>query len=252
MTGAGSGIGRATALRLASKGVRLLLVGRRESNGRTLAEIGGSAAGAELFEMDLERYPDAFQNLAEKIGRMGARRPGVVLAAAIVDDLSAATPLDRLRDLERVHRTNVAGNLAVMQACLPSMLAAGFGRALFFAGGGAAHAFPLFSAYSLSKVATVRLVENLAEAHPPKTGLSFVCLAPGAVDTPMLGKVLAAGATVRTRTAIGEPVGFIEAYMASESAALSGKYVHVRDDWRPFLEGKAVPEANRFLLRRTE
>ena len=64
--------------------------------------------------------------------------------------------------------------------------------------------------------------------------------------------LVAAGATVRTRTAIGEPVGFIEAYMASESTALSGKYVHVRDDWRPFLEGKAVPEANRFLLRRTE
>ena len=65
---------------------------------------------------------------------------------------------------------------------------AGFGRVVFVLAG----AGPLmpairpFPAYALSKVSTVRLVENLAATHPPSSGLSFVCLAPGAVDTPML------------------------------------------------------------------
>jgi NAD(P)-dependent dehydrogenase (short-subunit alcohol dehydrogenase family) len=256
MTGAGSGIGRATALRLATMGVRLLLVGRRESNERTIATMGssgaGDGAGAELFEMDLERYAEAFPRLAERVGAMDARRLGLVLAAGRVDDLSRKAPVERLRDFERVHLTNVVGNLAVMEACLPSMLSAKFGRAVLFAGGGAANAFSLFPAYSLSKVATVRAVENLAEAHPPTSGLSFVCLSPGAVDTPMLATVVAAGAKIRTRTSVDESVGFIEAYMASDSNSLSGKYVHVRDDWKPYLSGGAVPEAGRFLLRRTE
>jgi NAD(P)-dependent dehydrogenase (short-subunit alcohol dehydrogenase family) len=252
LTGAGSGIGRAVALRLAEKGVRLVLVGRRASNERTLASIGKADAGAELFELDLEDYADGFARLAERVERIGARRLGVVLAASRVDEPSAKTPLERLRDHESVYRTNVVGNLAVLQACLPGMLAARFGRVVFFAGGGAAYAFPLFPAYGLSKVSTVRMVENLAAEHPAQTGLSFVCLAPGAVDTPMLEKVLKAGGTVRTRTSINEAVGFIEAYLGSTSNALTGRYVHVRDAWAPFLEGTAVPEGNRFLLRRIE
>lgn len=70
---------------------------------------------------------------------------------------------------------------------------AGFGRVVFFAGGGAACAYPLFSDCALSKVSTVRLVENLAVEYPPSTGFSFVALAPGAVATPMLSKVEADG-----------------------------------------------------------
>ena len=151
-----------------------------------------------------------------------------------------------------MYRTNVVGNLGVLEACLPFMLDARFGRVLLFAGGGAANAFPLFPAYGLSKTSTVRMVENLAEAHPPSTGISFVCLAPGAVDTPMLAKVLAAGAKVRTRTSADEAAAFVEAYLGSDSNALSGKYVHVRDDWKPYLSGGQTPAPGRFLLRRTE
>jgi NAD(P)-dependent dehydrogenase (short-subunit alcohol dehydrogenase family) len=252
LTGAGGGIGRAVAVRLAELGVRMILVGRRASNEATLAAMGPRASCAELFEMDLEDCAAGFDRLRERVSRAGAVRPGLVLAASRLDDLSSAGPLERLRDHERVYRTNVVGNLAVLEAALPALLAARFGRIVMFAGGGAAYAFPLFPAYGLSKVATVRLVENLAESHPPGTGLSFVCLAPGAVETPMLAKVLAAGGKVRTRTAAAEAVGFIEAYLASDSMALSGRYVHVRDAWGQYLSGGKAPEPGRFLLRRTE
>ena len=252
LTGAGSGIGRAIAARLAGLGVRLVLVGRRESNERTLAALGPCPAGAELFELDLEEYAGGFGGRAEKVREIGPSRLGVVLAASRLDDPTATSPVDRLRDHERVFRTNVVGNLAVLEACLPSMISARFGRVLLFAGGGAANAFPLFPAYGLSKTSTVRMVENLAEAHPPSTGISFVCLAPGAVDTPMLAQVLAAGAKVRTRTAVDEAVGFVEAYLKSDSLALNGKYIHVRDDWAKYLSGGQTPEPGRFLLRRTE
>jgi NAD(P)-dependent dehydrogenase (short-subunit alcohol dehydrogenase family) len=252
LTGGGGGIGRAIAGRLARLGVRLLLVGRRESNERTLAALDPGPAGAGLFELDLEDYAGGFAALAERVREIGPSRLGVVLAASRLDDPSAKSPVERLRDHERVFRTNVVGNLAVLEACLPFMLANRFGRVLLFSGGGAANAFPLFPAYSLSKTSTVRMVENLAEAHPPSTGISFVCLAPGAVDTPMLAQVLAAGAKVRTRTSVDEAVGFVEAYLKSESLALSGKYIHVRDEWAPFLSGGKTPEPGRFLLRRTE
>jgi NAD(P)-dependent dehydrogenase (short-subunit alcohol dehydrogenase family) len=252
LTGGGGGIGRTVAVRLAELGVRLLLVGRRESNERTLSALGKCSAGAELFELDLENYAEGFARLADRVGRIAPSRLGLVLAASRLDDSAAQTPMDRLRDHERVYRTNVVGNLAVLEACLPAMLAAHFGRVVLFAGGGAAYAFPLFPAYGLSKASTVRMVENLAELYPPAVGLSFVCLAPGAVETPMLAQVIAAGGTVRTRTSAAETVAFVEAYLRSDSTALSGRYIHVRDAWGPYLDGGAVPEAGRFLLRRTE
>jgi 3-oxoacyl-[acyl-carrier protein] reductase len=252
LTGGGGGIGREVARRMAERNIRLLLVGRRESNERTLAAIGPCPAGAELFEMDLENYGDGFERLASAVRQIAPLRPGIVLAASRLDDRLTSTPLERLRDYERVYRTNLIGNLAVLEACLPSLLQARHGRVVFFAGGGAAYPFPQFPAYASSKVSTVRTVETLAEAHPATTGLSFVCLSPGAVDTPMLAQVLAAGCKVRTRTSASEAVGFIDAYLESDSLILSGKFVHVRDEWRPYLSGGRTPEPDRFLLRRTE
>ena len=68
----------------------------------------------------------------------------------------------------------------------------------------------------------------------------------------MLAKVKAAGWEVKTQTSITEPVEFIRAYLRSESTALTGRYIHVRDDWMPYLENAGQPPGNKFFLRRVE
>jgi len=248
LTGAGSGIGRALALRLASEGMPVLLVGRAASTRRTVAEVVAIGGRAEFIEGDLTHFENFAPTLVEHLSTRPERRWGAVLACSMLDPEGEAATASAY---EAVLRTNVLGNLAVLEAALPRMLQEKYGRVIFFAGGGAAYAYPAFPGYALSKVATVRLVENLAARHPAgRTGCSFVCLAPGAVDTPMLAKVIEAGGVVNTRTAIEEPVGFAVAYLRSDSPALSGRYVHVRDDWKAVLAGTLVLGPDQFLLRR--
>lgn len=249
VTGAGSGIGRAIALRLAELGIPLVLVGRPGSINPTCELIAARGGTVDVFPCDLQDHASHQSALSALVSAKGPRRWGVVLAASVLDPKGTQSSAS---DFEHVFRINVAGNLAVFEACLPSMLVNKFGRVLFFAGGGAAYAYPAFPAYALSKVSTVRLVENLAAQYPPPTGCSFVCLAPGAVDTPMLAKVMAAGGEVKTKTSIEEPVEFAEQYFASGSMALTGRYVHVRDDWKPCLSGARTLDRDQMFLRRVQ
>jgi NAD(P)-dependent dehydrogenase (short-subunit alcohol dehydrogenase family) len=247
MTGAGSGIGKAVALRMAQQKIPLLLVGRSPSLLITQSLIHQAGGEAEIFEADLKNSIAWSEKLANTIASKKEKQWNVILAASTLGPEKKSC---RLQDYNEVFSTNVVGNLAVVEASLPSMLQAQFGRVVFFAGGGAAYAYPEFPAYALSKVSTVRLTENLAAMHPPITGLSFVCVAPGAVETPMLARVIASGGEVKTKTDIEEPVHFIEEYCSSSSTALTGRYLHVRDDWGKYLAGDQLLIKNQFFLRR--
>jgi NAD(P)-dependent dehydrogenase (short-subunit alcohol dehydrogenase family) len=156
-----------------------------------------------------------------------------------------------LDDWARTLQVNLLGNLAVVRALLPRMLENAFGRIVTIAGGGAAYGFPLFSAYALSKVATVRATENLELELRGKGDFMAVCLAPGAMATRMLDSVRAAGAEVRTTVGIAEPVEFVARFIQARSCAFSGRFVHVRDDWRSWMSPTTLP-GEQWLLRRVE
>jgi len=155
-----------------------------------------------------------------------------------------------LQDWENVIRTNLLGNLAIIQACLPNMIRNNYGRIIFLAGGGAAYGYPIFSAYALSKTAIVRQVENTAMEFANKIDdFSIIALAPGAIETEMLRKVRAAGAKIKTTADISEPVEFIDRFLRMDrnnATKLSGKFIHVRDN----LESEDLPE--KWLLRRIQ
>lgn len=150
-------------------------------------------------------------------------------------------------------RVNLNGNFAVLKGLLPKMIENKFGRIVAFAGGGAAYQYPLFKAYSASKTAIVRTVENLHEEFKGYGDFSIVALAPGAVETDTLRSVRKAGAEVKTVVDISEPVTFVREFLESERCNISGSFVHVRDNWRYYLNSNnQLSQDSLWKLRRIE
>jgi len=178
---------------------------------------------------------------------------GVVLCASQIGEPGGIFNSD-LNNWIDLFKINTIGNIALLKYILKNINNINRLRVVFFAGGGAAYAYPLFSGYSLSKVATVRAVENIGLEFR-NNGIknsSIIALAPGAVDTKMLKKVILHGGDVRTKTSIDEPVKFVEKFMIDQinSFELNGRFLHVRDKLDLFNSLDGISE--KFFLRRVE
>lgn len=250
VTGAGRGIGRAVALDAGKTGARVLCISRSERARATKEMIEVAGGRAESLSMDLADYAHAEAATRRWAEQAGSRRYGVVLAAAMLGPLGTLAASD-LGRWDETFRVNVLGNLGVLRGLLDRMLQEAFGRIVFLAGGGAAYAYPLFPAYACTKAALVRAVEDLQDDLRDKGDFSVVILAPGAVDTDLLQQVRAAGAEVRTKTEVDETIRFIRAFFSGEASALSGRFIHVRDQWQDVLDGAPIL-ADRWKLRRVD
>ncbi len=250
VTGAGRGIGAATAKHLASLGVPILCIARTQNVQTVAAQIQNEGGKASALSLDLSDLAGTKNAVTQWVSGTPYRRLGVVLAAAIAGASGGLQSAD-LSDWLLTFQTNLLGNLAVLQGLLPRMLEARFGRIVMFGGGGAAYEYALFSGYAASKVAVVRATENLSAELKDQGDFAVVCLAPGAIDTDMLRTIRNAGGTVKTVASISEPVNFIEKFLGSVRSPLSGRFVHVRDDWQKWLdkEGADFPPEQWFLRR---
>lgn len=250
VTGAGRGIGRAIALGLAEKGVATLCISRTASCENTSEEIRRRSGTSTSLMLDLADYDRAENNVRAWVDTTVFDRCVVVLAAA---QLGPRGPLaeSQISDWDNTFRANVLGNLAVLKGSLDRMLESRFGRIVFLAGGGAAYEFPQFPAYAATKTALVRIVENLAIDLRNAGDFSVVCLAPGAIETDMLAEVHQAGAKVRTRGRVEDSVAFVSSFLAAPGAPLSGRFIHVKDEWERFLTD--TPDSpEQWKLRRVE
>ena len=236
VTGAGRGIGKATALALGKQGVPTLCISRTATCSDVASEIIAGGGRAEALCLDLADYSAVRRHLSEFLKRKRpSSRLAIVAAAGILGPKGPTWDSD-LEGWDHTFRVNVLGNTAVLQAALPIMRESGFGRVVMFAGGGSAYAYPTFPAYAISKTALVREVENIGVEMEQVRDFSIVMLSPGAVETDMLSDIRAAGAEIRTPTGVAEAVGFISSFLAAADARkLSGRFIHVRDTWREFV-----------------
>lgn len=252
VSGASRGIGRAIALDAAATGSHVLCLSRSRGCEETAAAIRAAGGGADALPVDLSDVAAAERVIGAWLEGRTFARIGLALTAGALGP-SGSLGSTKLEDWDAAYRTNVLGNLAVVKAALPRLLASRFGRLLFFAGGGAAYAYPLFPAYAAAKTALVRVVENLHEDLRDAGDFAVAILAPGAVDTDMLARVRAAGGEVRTTVDIAEPVAFTRAFLSAPRCGFSGRFVHVRDPWPSLLEGtEEPPTPNHWKLRRVE
>ena len=152
----------------------------------------------DYLQIDISDYKRVGRVLFNNDSLFDGKKTALVLCAGTLGKSSGIFQAD-FDDWNNTIKTNLLGNLAVIQSTMSNMINTGYGRIVFVAGGGAAYAFPKFSAYAISKVAIVREVENIAEEYENIIDdFSIIALAPGAMKTDMLKKVRMAGAEVKT------------------------------------------------------
>ncbi len=178
ITGASTGIGHATALRLAGAGFAVLAGVRREEDGAALRAQDGR------IEPVLVDVTDAGQiaSLARRVG--GAPLAGLVNNAGIaVAGPLEGVPLDLVR---RQYEVNVFGLLAVTQALLEA-IRTGQGRIVNIGSIGGRINTPFVGPYSSSKAAVRSLSASLRRELRP-WDLHVALIEPGALDTPIWRK----------------------------------------------------------------
>ncbi len=184
VTGASSGIGRATAEAFAAKGARLVVAARRQEELDSLvAEIESRGGKAIAIRADVSVAADVERMVDHAITAFG-RLDYAVNNAGIEGQLAGITELAE-EEWDRVLGINLKGAFLCMKHEARTMLAAGNGGAIVNVGSvNSFLGFPTGSAYCTSKHGLVGLTTSVsAELAPQGIRVNIVC--PGFVDTPM-------------------------------------------------------------------
>jgi NAD(P)-dependent dehydrogenase (short-subunit alcohol dehydrogenase family) len=234
VTGAGSGIGRATAIRFAEEGARVTLVDiDGDAVERAAAEIGDASIAVGVradvsVAAEVETYTDAtaarWGGLHVVFNNAGVNLPGVFHEAS--DEV-----VDRTIDV------NVKGCIYGCRYAIPHMLAGGGGSLINTTSVNGLVAEPFLTVYATSKGAIVMLSKGIALDYA-KQGIRCNAIAPGWVDTPinyahaeLLGGLREVYATIDSFQPIGRPgepreIANVALFLASdESSFVTGSVV---------------------------
>jgi NAD(P)-dependent dehydrogenase (short-subunit alcohol dehydrogenase family) len=182
ITGAASGIGRATALLFGREGAAVTLFDLDEPGGRAVAREVEEAGGKALFVRgDVTRDHDAQRAVDETVARYGRldilfNNAGIIRRATLVDTNE--------EDWDRVMAVNVKGIYLMSRRAIPVMARSGgvvINTASVWGLVGGARA----AVYCASKGAVALLTKAMAIDHGPDN-IRVNCICPGDTDTPML------------------------------------------------------------------
>jgi NAD(P)-dependent dehydrogenase (short-subunit alcohol dehydrogenase family) len=175
VTGGGSGIGRASAARLAADGFRVAVVD---------LEPGRAPGGGLAVEADVADEAGVVAAFAEVAAALGPVE--VLVAAAGITGSARATVCHEtpVEEFDRVMAVNVRGVFLAVRAALPAMLAAGRGHVIAVASVAGLVAFPGRCAYTAAKGAVVQMARSVAVDYAT-AGIRANAVCPGFTDTPM-------------------------------------------------------------------
>ena len=189
VTGAASGIGRATALALSRRGTRVALCDRNASGLAEVAKmIQGEAGQARVVELDVSDQAlaaRAIDGIVQSWGRLDV----LVNAAGIIGSgPTSRGPVMGIaeKDWDRIIDVNLLGTVYCAQAAARHMMRQRSGRIVNIAS--VAGAIPRINAaaYGVSK-AGVRMFTKCLALELARHGITVNAVAPGPIDTPMLG-----------------------------------------------------------------
>lgn len=184
VTGAGSGVGRATAISLAGAGAAPVLVGRtRERLAETARLVEGVSGSALVVAADVSDEGA----VAEVVGRALAEFGGVdVLVAAAGVGLYGPVETYSLADWQTTLATNLTGVFLCSRSVLPALRARGGGAIVAIASGAGKQGYSNLAAYAASKFGLIGFMQSLA-AEVGEQGIKVSTIVPGSILTDFAG-----------------------------------------------------------------
>jgi len=262
VTGAGRGIGKRLAIGFAAKGARLGLLARSKAEldlcHLEIEHAGGSALRIRADVCDYEQVSAATERLRVHF----SNSVQVLVCAAATHGSLGPFAETSPKAWTEVIQTNLTGVMNACRAVLPSMIQHRSGKIVVLTCGGATSARPNFSIYAATKAAVARFVESVAEELSDHN-VQINCMSPGSTYTHMTDQVLAAGEragwreieeaqeTRLTGGTLPERQLDLAMFLSSEeSNHITGRVIHVQDDWKRLKHGTVNPEL--YTLRRVQ
>jgi NAD(P)-dependent dehydrogenase (short-subunit alcohol dehydrogenase family) len=180
VTGASTGIGRATALRLDRAGWRVFTGVRREEDAESLRSEGSERLAPLMLDVtEAGQIAAAAERVGGEVGEAGL--DGLVNNAGI----GVIGPLETvpIEDFRRQIEVNLIGQVAVTQAMLPAIRRA-TGRIVFVSSAGGRMALPFGGSYHAAKFGLEAVADSLRQELRPWR-IEVAVIEPGSIDTPI-------------------------------------------------------------------
>src|SRR5688500_470571 len=186
VTGAGSGVGRASAVKLVQQGWSVALIGRTEETLRKTAELTGNGKACLTTVLrigDLDATKKAAESILAKFGRID-----LVVNAAGTNVPKRSLEVLSMADYHEMMDSNLNGAFYLIQAFLPTMRKQKSGTVVNIVSDAGRQASPKAGpGYVVSKFGMVGLTQAVnAEERP--NGIRACAILPGDIDTPLLEK----------------------------------------------------------------
>ena len=218
VTGASRGIGRATALELAERGMSLALIGRPSKDLDDTCASARRRVKAEVVPCDLSRPREVADAAEVVLGSAGA--PAVVVHNAAVIHRAPVEGMSDAAWNEQLD-VNLRAPFLLTRALLPAMKKAGRGRLIYIGSISSTLGTASASAYCASKWGLVGFMKSVAE-ELANTGLMAMAVLPGSVDTRMLE-----GSGFPPRMSAGDVAKTVAHYAVDASLSHNGGVVEM-------------------------
>lgn len=233
ITGAGSGIGEATAMLFAQNGASIVLADMDTDGAeRVLAAIEKEGGKGMVVKTDVSKPAECEKLVAETVKKFGrldiaVNNAGIGGPAALVGDYP-------IEDWDKVIAINLSGVFYGMRYQIPAMLKNGGGAIVNMASILGKVGFPMSSAYVTAKHGVVGLTENAALEYATQ-GIRVNAVGPGFIKTPLLDKNLTdeqltgiAAMHPMQRLGTAQEVAELVLWLASDKASfVTGSYYNV-------------------------
>jgi NAD(P)-dependent dehydrogenase (short-subunit alcohol dehydrogenase family) len=243
VTGAASGIGRATAVAFAEAGARAVVVADINIEGleETAAMVRAGGAEALAIRTDVSRAEDVERLVADAVAAFG--RLDCAFNNAGIEGETSPTAVIAEADWDRTLAINLTGVWLCMKAELPHLVAADGGAIVNCASVAGLVGFQGAAAYVASKHGVVGLTKAAALDYA-QTGVRINAVCPGVIQTPMIDRVLERDPAMETALTAMEPLGRL-----GRADEIADAVVWLCSDAASFVTGQAIAIDGGFVAR---